>query len=114
MHPEDSRARRALAAVQVNAGRSQHALATLQPLLTSDPEVSTMQLAAAAYEANGDTPNAVKILRDAIVKDPRNVSLYVDFANFAMNHQSFQAGVEMMNAGLKLQPDAVCSTRKLR
>jgi tetratricopeptide (TPR) repeat protein len=65
-----------------------------------------MQLAAAAYEANGDTPNAVKVLRDAIVKDPRRIALYVDFANLAMNHQSFQAGVEMMNAGLKLQPQA--------
>ena len=29
-----------------------------------------MQLAAAVYEANKDTPNAVKILREAIVKDP--------------------------------------------
>ena len=40
----------------------------------SDPEVSTMQLAAAAYEANKDTPNAVKILHQAVVKDARNVA----------------------------------------
>jgi tetratricopeptide (TPR) repeat protein len=105
-HPEDVRARRALAAVQLDAGTNQDALATLQPLLASSPDVGTMQLAAAAYEASGDTPNAVKVLRDAIVKDPRNVALYVDFANLAMNHQSFQAGVEMMNAGLKFQPEA--------
>jgi tetratricopeptide (TPR) repeat protein len=65
-----------------------------------------MRLAAAAYEANKDTPNAVKLLRDAIVKDPRQVELYVDFAEIAMDHQSFQAGIEMINAGLKLQPDA--------
>ena len=71
-----------------------------------NPDVSTMQLAAAAYEANKDTPNAVKILRDAIVKDPRNVGLYVDFANIAMTHQSFQTGIDMVNAGLKLQPKA--------
>jgi len=105
-HPEDVRATRALAAVQLDAGMAQDALVTLQPLLASNPEVSTMQLAAAAYEAKGDTPNAVKILRDALVKDPRDIGLYVDFANLAMNHQSFQAGVEMMNAGLKLQPEA--------
>ena len=106
LHPEDGRARRGLAAVQLDAGKASDALATLEPSLRSEPDVDTMQLAAAAYEANGDTPNAVKFLRDAIVKNPRNVALYVDFANFAMNHQSFQAGVEMMNAGLKLQPDA--------
>lgn len=105
-HPEDARARRALAAVQLNSGMAQDALVTLQPLLVSNLDAETMQLAAAVYEVSGDTPNAVKILRDAIVKDPRNVALYVDFANIAMNHQSFQAGVEMMNAGLKLQPEA--------
>jgi tetratricopeptide (TPR) repeat protein len=106
-HPEDPRAIRGLAAVQLQAGEPHDALATLQPLLQTDsPEVSTMQLAAAAYEANKDTPNAVKLLHEAIVKDPRNIALYVDFADIAMAHQSFQAGIDMVNAGLKLQPNA--------
>jgi tetratricopeptide (TPR) repeat protein len=105
-HPDDPRARRGLAAIQLTAGQAQAALSTLQPLLGSDPDVSTMQLAAAVYEANKDTPNAVKILREAIVKAPRNVPLYVDFADIAMSHQSFQAGIEMLNAGLNLQPTA--------
>jgi tetratricopeptide (TPR) repeat protein len=65
-----------------------------------------MRLAVAIYEANNDTPNAVKILREAIVKDPKDVALYVDFAEIALNHQSFQAGIEMINSGLKLQPNA--------
>lgn len=105
-HGDDPRARRSLAAVQLTAGQPQNALATLQPLLDSNADVSTMQLAAAVYEANRDTPNAVKILREAIVKYPRDTGLYVDFANIAMNHQSFQAGIEMVDAGLKLQPAA--------
>ena len=106
-HPDEPRARRGLAVAQLAAEQPVAALTTLQPLLTaSDPEVSTMQLAAAAYEANKDTPNAVKILHQAVVKDPRNVALYVDFANLAMTHQSFQAGIEMINAGLNLQPEA--------
>jgi tetratricopeptide (TPR) repeat protein len=104
--PGDVRARRALAAVQLAAGRPQDALATLQPLLDADPNVSTMRLAAAVYEANKDTPKAVKILRDAIVKDPNQAALYADFAEIAMNHQSFQTGIEMINAGIKLQPAA--------
>jgi tetratricopeptide (TPR) repeat protein len=104
-HPEDPRARRALAAVQLTAEQPEAALTTLQPLLAAgDPDESAMQLAAAAYEANKDTPNAVKVLHDAIVKDPRNVALYVDFANIAMTHQSFQAGIGLINAGLNLEP----------
>ncbi len=107
LHPDDSRMRRNMAAVQLAAGHPQEAIATLQPALaTGNPEVSTLQLAAAAYEDNKDTPKAVKTLRDAIVKDPRNVSLYVDFANIAMSHQSFQTGIDMVNSGLNVQPKA--------
>ena len=104
--PGDVRCRRALAAVQLAANKPQEALVTLQPLLNSTPDISTMRLAAANYEANKDTPNAVKILRDAIVKDPLETALYVDFAEIAMDHQSFQTGVEMVTSGLKLQPSA--------
>lgn len=105
-HPDDPRARSGLATVQFAADHPRDALATLQPLLQADPDVATLQLAASAHEALGETPEAVKLLRDAIVKDPRRSSLYVDFANLAFAHQSFQAGIEMVNSGLKLQPDA--------
>jgi tetratricopeptide (TPR) repeat protein len=105
-HPDDPRARRGLAAVQLAAGQTDAAIATLQPLLTGNPETSTLQLAASAYEMNQDTPTAVKLLHDAIVKDPQNVAAYVDFANIAMTHQSFQAGIDMLNSGLSLEPKA--------
>jgi tetratricopeptide (TPR) repeat protein len=106
-NPNDPHTRRAFAATQLKAGHAPDALATIEPLLnTSNPDIPTLQLASAIYEANKDTPNAVKVLRDAIVQDPRNVSLYVDFADLAMTHQSFQTGIDMVDAGLKLQPAA--------
>jgi tetratricopeptide (TPR) repeat protein len=106
-HPDDPRARRALAAVQLAGDHAQEALATLRPLVESaDPDAETLQLAASAHERLGETPQAVKLLHDAIVKDPRRASLYVDFANIAFAHQSFQAGIEMTSSGIKLQPAA--------
>ena len=106
-HPEDTRVRRELAALELKAGKPQDALTTLKPLLeASAQDTGAVQLAAAAYEANGETPAAVKLLRDAIVEDPKNVALYVDFANIAFSHQSFQTGIEMINAGINLQPNA--------
>ena len=106
-NPESSEARRSLATVQHMAGHSEEARSTLLPLLEAgNQEVSTLRLAAVVYEANNDTPQAVKLLHDAIVRDPGNVSLYVDFANLAFTHQSFQAGVDMLNAGLAAQPNA--------
>jgi len=106
-NPESSQARRSLAAVQNMAGHSEQARSTLLPLLEAgNREVSTLRLAAIVYEANNDTPQAVKLLHDAIIRDPGNVSLYVDFANIAFTHQSFEAGVEMLSAGVTAQPNA--------
>jgi len=106
-HPDDLRARRALATVQLAGAHPREALLTLQPLIEgSDPDAETLQLAASLRESLGETPDAVKLLHAAIVKDPRRVPLYVDFANIALTHQSFQAGIEMMNSGLQLQPAA--------
>ena len=42
----------------------------------------------------------MRVLRKAIVSDPHNVNLYVDFADISLDHQSFQVGVDMINAGL--------------
>jgi tetratricopeptide (TPR) repeat protein len=104
---DDIHARCRLASVQMIAQRPKDAIATLQPLLdtqTSDSDV--LELAAAAFEADGNTPEAVRVLRQAIVSNPHNVDLYVDFATLSLDHQSFQVGVDMINAGLKAEPKA--------
>jgi tetratricopeptide (TPR) repeat protein len=96
-----------LATVQLTAKRPEDALDTLAPLLQeNNPDSKTLQLAASAYESSGDTPQAVGLLRRAIVSDPRNTALYLDFASISMDHQSFSAGVAMINSGLNLQPNA--------
>ena len=103
----DSNARHYLSTVQLMAERPKDAIETLTPLLqASDPNSRTLQLAASAYEASGDTPQAVHLLRQAIVSDPRNIDLYLDFANISMDHQSFHVGISMINSGLTLQPNA--------
>jgi tetratricopeptide (TPR) repeat protein len=103
----DIHARYRLAAAQMAAQSPKDAIATLQPLLqqnTADADV--LALAASGYEADGNTPEAVRVLRQAILSDPHNVNLYVDFANISLDHQSFQVGVDMINAGLAAEPKA--------
>lgn len=98
--------RRSLVTVQLMAKRPKDAIETLAPLLqASDPSSKTLQLAASAYEASGDTPQAVSLLRRAIISEPRNVALYLDFARISMDHQSFPAGIAMINSGLSVQPN---------
>ena len=105
--PQDATARYQLASVQMMTQHSKDALRTLQPLLdanTNDPNV--MDLAASAYEADGNTPQAVRILRQAILSNPRDPNLYVDFASLCIDHQSYAVGVDMIDAGLKAEPNS--------
>jgi tetratricopeptide (TPR) repeat protein len=83
------------------------ALATLRPLLDAgNPTADTLQLVSTAAEDAGDTPQAVSTLRQAILLDPRNVSLYLDFANISFAHESFQVGIDVVSGGMLLQPRA--------
>jgi tetratricopeptide (TPR) repeat protein len=95
-----------LAVLLVEAKQNDAALKVLEPLLTpdqADPDI--LSLASQAYEAVGDTPKAVSLLRQAIVLNPANAGYYVAFATLCLDHDSFQVGIDMMNAGLSRTPN---------
>ena len=105
--PQDLSERRVLASIQLLARQPKAAVETLQPLLESqNTDVDTLELASRAYEDAGDTPRAVSTLRQALLREPRRTSLYLDFATICFNHQSFQVGVDIITEGLTLQPSA--------
>jgi tetratricopeptide (TPR) repeat protein len=107
LNPDDDRERRLLAAVQVMAGKPSDALRTLGQLLqTKDPNAETLELASRAHEGVQDTTAAVSLLRQAILLDPQNLNLYLDFANLSYAHDSFQVGIDVITDGLALQPNA--------
>jgi tetratricopeptide (TPR) repeat protein len=107
LRPDDPRERHLLASVQIMGQKPKDALATLRPLLDAGkPTADTLQLASNAAEDAGDTPLAVSTLRQAILLDPRNVSLYLDFANISFAHESFQVGIDVISEGMSLQPRA--------
>lgn len=95
-----------LALMQTLANRNEDAIQTLQPLLPAQPgDPDVLSLASQAYEAVGDTPNAVSNLRRAIILQPDNADLYVRFAGICLGHDSFDVGVDMTNAGIKRIPN---------
>lgn len=96
-----------LAVILVSTKDNAEALKVLEPLLTadqSDPDI--LSLAAQAYEATGNTPKAVALQRQAIVANPSDPTNYVRFADLCLTHDSFQTGIEMLNAGLKRIPNS--------
>ena len=105
--PEDRHARYALAVALMDAGRFRDAIAGLEPLAgAKSPDPIALELTSSAREALGETPQAVALLRQAVLLDPRNVNLYLDFASLSFTHQSFQVGIDMIDAGLTQVPDS--------
>jgi len=103
----DPQERRLLAAVQVMARRPKEAVSTVEPLLQGGTaDAGAWQLAASAYEDIGDTPGAVNALRQAILLEPKNTSLYLDFAHLSYQHQSFPVGINVVSDGITQQPAA--------
>lgn len=90
-----------LAVLLVATHNNDEAIKVLEPLLTpdqTDPDV--LSLASQAYEATGNTPKAVALQRQAIVLNPSDPGNYVLFAVLCLTHDSFQVGIDMLNAGL--------------
>jgi tetratricopeptide (TPR) repeat protein len=91
-----------LAVVLVETRQDAVAIRVLDPLLTTDPpDPDVLSLASDAYEAVGDTAKAVALLRHAIVLSPEAANYYTSFAAICLNHESFQVGIDMINAGLR-------------
>ncbi len=103
--PEDANIRYNLAVLQLRQKHPEAALSTLKPLLDTQNEAA-LSLAASAYEALGDTPNSVDLLRRAIQQDPKDPQNYLDFASLSFDHSSFPAGIAMLDAGLTQLPNS--------
>jgi tetratricopeptide (TPR) repeat protein len=106
LDPDDRRERQTVASVQLMAHQPEQAIATLGPLMGTNTDALSLQLASAAYEDLHNTDKAVDALRQAILLDPQNVNLYVNFAALSSTHQSFQVGIDVVNDGINLQPKA--------
>ena len=106
LDPDDRRERQTVASVQLMAHQPEQAIATLGPLMGTNADALSLQLASAAYEDLHNTDKAVDALRQAILLDPQNVNLYVNFAALSSTHQSFQVGIDVVNDGINLQPKA--------
>jgi len=106
-NPTDQGLRHRLAALHLMAEQPLKALDSLAPLLQAgSPDVRTLELAASAYEAAHNTQMAVGTLHQAILQDPHNVDLYLDFTLISMDHQSYDVGVDMLNVGIQAEPNA--------
>jgi predicted Zn-dependent protease len=81
------------------------AIQTATDLIARGHETSELNnVLAEAFEGNSDIKHAVDALRRAIALDPEDEDNYLDFATLCMNQRSFQAGMQVIEVGLKYHP----------
>jgi len=103
--PTNDEARYNLAVAEFQTGQYSTIVETLNPLLQRDPpDPESLGLAAEACESLFDTPRAVDFLKKGIAAYPGNPEFYVAFANLSLAHNSFQVGVDVVNAGIARLP----------
>jgi tetratricopeptide (TPR) repeat protein len=107
LDPKNAVARYDLALIQWKESDLTGALTTLEPLLHAEPADSrSLRLAAAIHEANNHTPEAVELLRSAILANPDDDASYLDFATLAFAHASFSVGIDIVSTGLSRLPNS--------
>jgi tetratricopeptide (TPR) repeat protein len=105
MLPDDWRPRLNLGLVQFLDHHYTEAIQTLQPLTDgASPNARALNLLAAVYEANRQTPQAVAALQKATQLAPHEVNNYLDLAALSLDHGAFQVGVDVLTAALKIVP----------
>jgi tetratricopeptide (TPR) repeat protein len=103
--PQQTWPRYDLAVALAESSQNQGAIEALAPLMAGDhPDPDALRLASDAYEATGDTPKAVALLRQAIVLNPNEPGYYVAFTALCLNHESFKVGVDMLDVGIRHIP----------
>ena len=109
LRPQDMEALYYLGLAQYGAHHYEDAIHTLLPLTEDGPEKQraiALNLIAAVYEDDQQTPAAVAALQKAIALDPANSDNYLDLATLSLDHGAFKLGVDVLNAGLHAVPDS--------
>lgn len=102
---EDDDVRLNLGLAQFKSKKYSDSIATLKPLSTRTvPDSAALSLLAEAYEANGQTPEALQTLRQAIDIYPGEEGHYVDLAAICLERNAFQVAIEVLRAGEKNIP----------
>ncbi len=105
--PADPKSRYELAIAQLAANHPEQARTTLAPLTNGGkPNSQALNLTAQTYEVQGDTTNAVQVLRQAILANPDVVGNYLDFATLSLIHRSANVGIDVVSIGIKRLPAA--------
>ena len=89
----------------IRAKEFSHAINIIQQWIKQNHETADLDsLLGQAYEAQKQTKSAIDAYRRAIIMAPNHVEYYLDFATLCSNHHDYNAGLKVIEVGLKNNP----------
>src|SRR5262249_35330126 len=87
-------------------GQKDQAVRVLEDLRNRRKSSELNNLLARVYEASGRTQGAVELLQEAISLDPADETNYLDLSILCIDHNIYQQGLDVIEAGLSVKPQA--------
>lgn len=106
-NPQNSAAQLQLGKLQAAEGKTQEAIATLEPLYKASPDPNVARDLASLYLETRQYPAAADLLRPLIVQSPADAQLHLDYASALMHQLKYAEAQAVLLKVVQLKPDLV-------
>jgi tetratricopeptide (TPR) repeat protein len=106
-NPQNSAAQLQLGKLQAAEGKTQEAIATLEPLYKASPDPKVARDLASLYLETKQYSAAADLLRPLIVQSPSDSQLHLDYGTALMHQLKYAEAQAVLLKALQLKPDLV-------
>jgi tetratricopeptide (TPR) repeat protein len=106
-NPQNSAAQLQLGKLQAAEGKTQEAIATLEPLYKASPDPRIARDLANLYLETKQYPAAADLLRPLIVQSPADAQLHLDYGTALMHQLKYAEAQAVLLKAIQLKPDLV-------
>jgi tetratricopeptide (TPR) repeat protein len=106
-NPQNSAAQLQLGKLQAAEGKTQEAIATLEPLYKASPDPRIARDLANLYLETKQYPAAADLLRPLIVQSPADAQLHLDYGTALMHQLKYAEAQAVLLKAVQLKPDLV-------
>jgi tetratricopeptide (TPR) repeat protein len=106
-NPQNTAAQLQLGKLQAAEGKTQEAIASLEPLYKSSPDPKIARELASLYLQAKQYPAAADLLRGLIAQDPTDHQLYLDYGSALMHQLKYAEAQAVLLKAVQLKPDLV-------
>ena len=106
-NPQNAAAQLQLGKLQAAEGKTQEAIATLEPLYKSSPDPKLARALASLYLETKQYPAAADLLRPLIAQNPNDAQLHLDYGTALMHQLNYPEAQTVLLKAVQLDPNLV-------